>query len=577
MPNIKKIQKKLSKEYGDKVQVTFENDIIRLTGELDNWDDVFAACSMAATKNSKIHVVNDIKFTGDKIPPMRVPSLVDTTLEGKTPDVLVIGGGISGCAIARELSKWNIDVMLIEKNADFAMGASGANDGEVHVGFDLSKGSLKQKYVLLGNHMYDKLCSDLSVPFRREGQYALFTQSWLFFPVLFLCIWRKYHDGVTDTHFLTRRKILKAEPTFDRRIRFGVYNHSAGVVCPYGLTIAYAENAVENGAEAYLNTAVLSIDTDDNGVITAVNTNRGTIKPKIVVNAAGVFADDIAEMANDRFYSIHPRRGTNSIQDRKSAKIIDTIASVQHIDLKQQSKSHTKGGGLMRTVHDNILAGPDAVECYAKEDTATHPESIKVTYDKQKGTVPLASERDIITYFTGVRAPTFEEDFVIEWGRNCGNLFHCGGIQSPGLTAAPAFALDIEMMIVERLSKMMTVEKKTKWQPKRQAVPVLKDMSPAKRAALIAKNPDYGVIICRCEEISKGEIIDALNRPLCPPTVDAIKKRIRPGMGRCQGGFCSPLVTKIIAEHEHCTLSDVKKSSAEAVICYGETKGGDTE
>ncbi|MBQ0136342.1 MAG: NAD(P)/FAD-dependent oxidoreductase [Oscillospiraceae bacterium] len=577
MPNIKKIQKKLSKEYGDKVQVTFENDIIRLTGELDNWDDVFAACSMAATKNSKIHVVNDIKFTGDKIPPMRVPSLVDTTLEGKTPDVLVIGGGISGCAIARELSKWNIDVMLIEKNADFAMGASGANDGEVHVGFDLSKGSLKQKYVLLGNHMYDKLCSDLSVPFRREGQYALFTQSWLFLPVLFFCIWRKYHDGVTDTHFLTRRKILKAEPTFDRRIRFGVYNHSAGVVCPYGLTIAYAENAVENGAEAYLNTAVLSIDTDDNGVITAVNTNRGTIKPKIVVNAAGVFADDIAEMANDRFYSIHPRRGTNSIQDRKSAKIIDTIASVQHIDLKQQSKSHTKGGGLMRTVHDNILAGPDAVECYAKEDTATHPESIKVTYDKQKGTVPLASERDIITYFTGVRAPTFEEDFVIEWGRNCGNLFHCGGIQSPGLTAAPAFALDIEMMIVERLSKMMTVEKKTKWQPKRQAVPVLKDMSPAKRAALIAKNPDYGVIICRCEEISKGEIIDALNRPLCPPTVDAIKKRIRPGMGRCQGGFCSPLVTKIIAEHEHCTLSDVKKSSAEAVICYGETKGGDTE
>lgn len=577
MPNIKKIQKKLSKEYGDKVQVTFENDIIRLTGELDNWDDVFAACSMAATKNSKIHVVNDIKFTGDKIPPMRVPSLVDTTLEGKTPDVLVIGGGISGCAIARELSKWNIAVMLIEKNADFAMGASGANDGEVHVGFDLSKGSLKQKYVLLGNHMYDKLCSDLSVPFRREGQYALFTQSWLFLPVLFFCIWRKYHDGVTDTHFLTRRKILKAEPTFDRRIRFGVYNHSAGVVCPYGLTIAYAENAVENGAEAYLNTAVLSIDTDDNGAITAVNTNRGTIKPKIVVNAAGVFADDIAEMANDRFYSIHPRRGTNSIQDRKSAKIIDTIASVQHINLKQQSKSHTKGGGLMRTVHDNILAGPDAVECYAKEDTATHPESIKVTYDKQKGTVPLASERDIITYFTGVRAPTFEEDFVIEWGRNCGNLFHCGGIQSPGLTAAPAFALDIEMMIVERLSKMMTVEKKTKWQPKRQAVPVLKDMSPAKRAALIAKNPDYGVIICRCEEISKGEIIDALNRPLCPPTVDAIKKRIRPGMGRCQGGFCSPLVTKIIAEHEHCTLSDVKKSSAEAVICYGETKGGDTE
>lgn len=577
MPNIKRIQKKLKAKYGEKVQVTFEDDIIRLTGELDNWDDVFDACSMAATKNSRIHVVNDIKFTGAKIPPMRVPSLIDTVLEGKTPDVLVIGGGISGCAIARELSKWEINVMLLEKNADFAMGASGANDGEVHVGFDLSKGSLKQKYVLLGNHMYDKLCSDLSVPFRREGQYALFTQSWLFFPVFFLCLWRKYHDGVTDTHFLTRKKILKAEPTFDRKIRFGVYNDSAGVVCPYGLTIAYAENAAENGVEAYLNAAVLSIDTDENGVITAVNTNRGTVRPRVVINAAGVFADDIAEMAHDRFYSIHPRRGTNSIQDRKSAKIIDTIASVQHINLKQQSKSHTKGGGLMRTVHNNILAGPDAVECYEKENTATRPESIKVTYDKQKGTVPLTSERDIITYFTGVRAPTFEEDFVIEWGRHCSNMLHCGGIQSPGITAAPAFAIDIADMVVEYLGRLIPINKKAKWQPKRKAVPSLKDMSPAKRAALIAKNPDYGIIVCRCEEISKGEIIDALNRPLCPPTVDAIKKRIRPGMGRCQGGFCSPLVTQIIAEHENCALSDVRKASAESIICYGETKGGDTE
>ena len=577
MPNIAKIQRKLSSKYGDNVKASLEGDIIRLTGELSSWDDVFDACATAATKNSKIHVVNDIKFTGAEIPPMRVPSLQDSAIDGKKPDVLVIGGGISGCAIARELSKWDIDVMLLEKEADFAKGASGANDGEVHVGFDLSKGSLKQKYVLLGNHMYDKLCSDLDVPFRREGQYALFTQSWLFLPVFFLCLWRKYHDGVTDTHFVTRKKIFAAEPTFDERIRFGVYNHSAGVVCPYGLTIAYAENAAENGVSAYLNTAVLSMDTDGNGVITAVHTNRGTVYPRVVVNAAGVFADDVAEMCGDRFYSIHPRRGTNSIQDKKSAKIIDTIASVQNIKLKQQSKSHTKGGGLMRTVHNNILAGPDAVETYAKEDIATHPESIKVTYDKQKGTVPTASERDIITYFTGVRAPTFEEDFVIEWGRKCSNMLHCGGIQSPGITAAPAFALDIEKMVIERLSKQGEVKKKARWNPTRQGVPVLKDMPSAKRAALIAKNPDYGVIICRCEEISKGEIIDCLNRPLCPPTVDAIKKRIRPGMGRCQGGFCSPLVTKIIAEHENCALSDVKKSSEESVILYGETKEGATK
>ena len=222
MPNIKKIQRKLDKKYGGKVQVALEDDIIRLTGELENWSDVYGACAMAATKRSNVHVVNDIKFTGAEVPPMRVPSLTDNAVDGKTPDVLVIGGGISGCAIARELSKWDMSVMLIEKNPDFAMGASGANDGEVHVGFDLGKGSLKQKYVLLGNKLYDKLCADLDVPFRREGQYVLFTQWYLFLPVLIFTYWRKYYDGVKDSHFVTRSKIRRDQPTFDKKIIFGV-------------------------------------------------------------------------------------------------------------------------------------------------------------------------------------------------------------------------------------------------------------------------------------------------------------------------------------------------------------------
>lgn len=570
---IGKIQKKLAEKYGDRVHAVLENDCIRLTGKLDRWEDVIEACSAAATKYSKIHVVNDIEFTGAERRDMRIPTESDNSLDGKTPDVLVIGGGISGCAVARELAKWNLDIMLLEKEADFALQASGKNDGEVHVGVDLSKGSLKQKYVLLGNRMYDKVCKELDVPFKRIGQYACFTQGWLFIPVFLLVQWKRFHDGVTDARFMTRKPLLQKNPTFNKDFLFAMYNELAGVVCPYGLTIAYAENAAENGVAAYLNTAVLGMDTDENGAITAVHTNRGTVHPKIIINAAGVFADDIAEMAHDRFYSIHPRRGTNSIQDKKVADKIDTIASVQHISLKS-TKTHSKGGGLIRTAHDNILAGPDAVECFEKEVTATTPESIKTVYDKQKKTVPTVSERDIITYFTGVRAPTFEEDFVIEWGRKCKNIFHCGGIQSPGLTAAPAFAIDVAQMVADRLSEQMTVTKNENFNPNRRGVPVLKDMPPEKRAAMIAENPDYGVIICRCEEISKGEIIDALNRPLCPPTVDAIKKRIRPGMGRCQGGFCSPLVTKIIAEHEGMSLSDVRKSSKESVILYGETKGG---
>ena len=551
----------------------YEDGLIRLTGELDSWDDIIEACSLIATKHSKVHVVNDIKFTGAEIPPMKVPAVSDNAVDGKTPDVLVIGGGVSGCAIARELSKWEMSVMLIDKNPDFAMGASGANDGEVHVGLDLKKGCLKQKYVLLGNPMFDKLCKDLDVAFRRQTQYALFTQFWLLLPIFFFYLRRRYIDGVKSARFMFGRKIKKEQPTFDKSIKFGIRNDDAGVVCPYGLTIAYAENAAENGVEAYLNTAVLSMDTNERGNVVAVHTNRGTIKPSIVVNAAGVFADDVAEMAHDRFYSIHPRRGTNSIQDTKTANIIDCIASVEHLDANSL-KSNTKGGGIMRTVDNNILVGPDAVECFDKEDTATYPESIKVTYNKQKGTVPLASERDIITYFTGIRAATFEEDFIIEWGRKCPNMLHCSGIQSPGLTAAPAIALDVEQMVVDRLAKKREVLKKKKWNPARKGVPSLKDMIPAKRSALIAGNQDYGIIVCRCEEISKGEIIDCLNRPLCPPTIDAVKKRIRPGMGRCQGGFCQPLVAEIIAEHEGIPISEVCKASQESFILFGETKGG---
>ena len=567
------INLKLKRKYGNKVKAVQERDCIRLTGTLDSWEEIVDACSTAVSRNKNMHVVNDIELRGSTPIPERLPSIKDNAIDGKKPDVLVIGGGISGCAIARELSKWNIDVMLVEKEPDFALQASGRNDGEVHVGVDLGKGSLKQKYVLLGNRCYGDVCEELNVPFRRVGQYACFTEKWLKVPIWFYVQWRRFYDGADDSRFVTGEEIRKANKNFNPDFQFGIYNSMAGIVSPYQLTIAYAENAVQNGAEAYLNTAVLSMDVENNE-IKAVHTNRGTVYPKIVINAAGVFADDIAEMAGDRFYSIHPRRGTETIQDLKSGKMIDTVASYVDVSI-EALKSHSKGGGLLKTVHGNVLAGPDAVECREKEDYSTRPESIKKIYDKQRKTISKTSERDIITYFTGVRAPTFEEDFVIEWGRNCKNMYHCGGIQSPGLTSAPAFAKDIEQDVISRLQlERGGITKKADYNPRRKGIPEVKNLSPEERDALIKENPDYGVIICRCEEISKGEILDALRSPCCPPTIDAIKKRCRPGMGRCQGGFCSPLVTQIIAEERGIPLSEVRKSSAEAVQLYGETKTG---
>lgn len=569
--NEKKLRKKLNELYGGKIQFTDKNRMRVMTGEWNTWDGIVDACQMAVTGKKDVHVVNNIRFTGGKIPEMRLPSLSDNALEGKKPDVLIIGGGISGVSIARELSKWNIDVLLVEKESDLALGASGRNDGEVHPGVDLSKGSLKQHYVLLGNEMYGDICRELGVPFSRCGQYVGFTQKELKPFVEAYAAKRRVIDGVKDTKVISREELFAAEPNLNRDFQFALYNPSAGCVCPYSLTIAYAENAVKNGVKLSLNTAVLSMETK-NGKILSVKTNRGTVYPKIVINAAGVFADDIAEMAGDRFYSIHPRRGTNSILDTKAGAFVHSVVTIKTL---QKSAGHTKGGGILHTVHHNLLVGPDAVETFEKENYATNPESITNVFNKQQGATDKLRRSDIITYFTGVRAPSFEEDFIIERGRETQNLIHCAGIQSPGLTTAPAVARDIEKMTLQALRCVGVDPKRNdNYNPHRDPIPHLRDMPPKERAALIKKNPDYGEIVCRCEEISKGEILDALRSPICVPTVDGVKKRVRAGMGRCQGGFCSPVVMKIIAEFLGVPLSDVRKSNGESVIVFGETKEG---
>ncbi len=565
---LEKINKRLTKRFGGTVKAAEKDGCVVLTGHLATWNEVVEACALAAEKYSTVHVVNDIVCDEVKAQEMRVPKLQDTALEGDKPDVLIIGGGISGVTIARELAKWKLDILLVEKEADLALQASGRNDGEVHPGIDLSKGSKKHYYIRKGNEMYETVCKELDVPFRRVGQYVCFNKSYLKPLVAVYCMIRKKRDGISDTELISGAELKRREPNFAQEFKFAISNPSSGCVCPYGLTIAYAENAVQNGARVALNTAVLGMEVE-NGEIKCVTTNRGTLYPRLVINAAGVFAEDIAAMAGDRFFSIHPRRGTNSILDKKAGAFMHSIASIKELT---RSKTHSKGGGILHTVHDNLLIGPDAVETYEKENTETHRESIETVFSKQKRTMPRLSERDIITYFTGVRAPTFEEDFIIERGRKTKNLIHCAGIQSPGLTTAPAVALDIEKMAVEFLKSQKAVEKNPDYNPVRHGVPVLNEMDDESRAALIKENPDYGVIVCRCEEISKGEILDALRSPICVPTVDGIKKRIRPGMGRCQGGFCSPLVTQIIADFLGVPLSEVKKSSADAVITFGRTK-----
>lgn len=565
----RKLQDRLNKEFNESVSIRIEDDCIRVSGKLNDWNDIVKACQMCVIKKSNLHVVNDIEFTGAAIPAMRIPEETSSELEGRKPDVLIIGGGISGASIARELMRYKLDVLLVDKESDLAMQASGRNDGEVHPGVDLGKGSLKQKYVLRGNAMYERICRELSVPFNRCGQYVGFTQKNLLPVIELYAMQRKHICGVKDTEVLSREKLHEREPELNPDFAFALYNPSAGCVCPYGLTIAYAENAVANGAEVSLNTAVLAMKVENRRII-SVETNKGTVYPKIVINAAGVFAEDIAAMAQDRFYSIHPRRGTNSIMDKKSGHLVHSISSIKTLS---RNTGHTKGGGILHTVDDNLLVGPNAVETYEKENFATEAKSIDEVFAKQKQTAPNLGKQDIITYFTGVRAATFEEDFVIEKGRKTKNLIHCAGIQSPGLTTAPAVAEDIAAMT----AGMLHPEKNTAFNPNRKGIPVLRKMNEEQRNEMIQKNPDYGVIICRCEEISKGEILDALHSNIPVHTIDGIKKRVRPGMGRCQGGFCMPLVTQIIAEEDHSPLEAVRKGNEGSVITFCPTKGNSHE
>ena len=563
MSYLSKLNKRLNERYDGRVHATVQNGCLHLSGELPDWQEIVRAGHMAVDKKRFIGLVNDIRLEGQQIPPMRLPDLSDDALEGARPDVLVIGGGVTGCAIARELMRYRIGVLLVEKEHDVAMHASGRNDGMVHPGIDLRKGQTKKKYNDLGNSMYDTVCAELGVPFRRIGQYLCFYKTWMK-PVIRASqfYWKRMHIPV---RYMSSKELLRHEPNLNDEIRCALHFPTAGIVCPYGLTIAYAENAVDNGARLSLDTAVLDMEVAE-GRIISVLTNRGRVYPKLVINAAGVFSEEIAKLAQDHFYSIHPRKGTNMILDKKSAYMVKTIASPINSDKRKEA--HTKGGGIVRTVDGNLLVGPNAVETCERENFETNRESIQKIIAKHKKTSPALSDRDIITYFTGVRAATYEEDFIVTFGKFTENIIHAAGIQSPGLTAAPAIAVEVAAIAARYLG----AGRNDSFNPIRKPIARTAEMTVEERNDMIKRDPAYGVIICRCEEVSLGEIRDALHRSVPCDTVDGVKRRVRPGMGRCQGGFCGPQVAQIIAGELGIPLEQVRKAGCEGNLLLGSNK-----
>lgn len=565
---LKKINRALKKRFGGRVQAVVERGVLVLRGSAEDWDGVVAAGRLAASPKSRWYTVNEVTWPGAaQRQPKPVPQ-TDESLAGRAPDVLLIGAGVTGAAIARELMRWNVDLLWVEKEHDVALHASSRNDGMVHPGVDLHKGTAKYHYNRLGNRMYGGVCAALGVPFRRTGQYLCF-KGRAIRPLLYFTLPYWKWLGLSDVRVLGDKALHAAEPGVDEALHCGLFFPQAGIVCPYGLTIAMAENAVQNGAHLSLDTCVTGMDVE-NGRILAVHTNRGTVRPRIVINAAGVFCEDIAQMAQDHFFSIHPRKGTNAILDKKAKRMVRTIYS--GMGTTATKTVHSKGGGIVSTVDGNVLVGPDAVETPEKEDFSTSVQSVRATFEKQRHAAPALRESDIITYFTGVRAATYEEDFIIRPGMFTENIIHAAGIQSPGLTAAPAIAQEVARLAYGQLSATTPPARNAAYDPTRRPIPHVAGLPDEARAALIRQNPDYGEIVCRCEEVSRGEILDALRRPVPCDTVDGVKRRVRPGMGRCQGGFCGPLVTAIIAEEKGISLEQVRKSGAGSAQLLHPTK-----
>ena len=476
-------------------------------------------------------------------------------------DIVIIGAGVIGCAVARELSKYNANVLVLDKNEDVCAGTSKANSAIIHSGYDAKNGTLKAQFNVRGNAMMDDLCRDLDVPFKRIGSLTICTDESQIADLEKLKE-RGEQNGVPGLKILNREELLEIEPHIADGVVAALYAPTAGIICPFKLTIALAENACEYGVRFHLMTEVTKIEKADEGW--KVTTNHGEYLTKTIVNAAGVYADEMNNMVSKNKLTIIPRRGDYILLDRTAQGYVRHTVFQLPTELGQ-------GVLVTPTVHGNTLLGPTAVDIDDKESTATTAAAIAQVTEKSAISIKGLPTRQVITSFAGLRAREAGKDFILGEAEDAEGFFNCAGIQSPGLSSAPAIGAYIADLIKEKL----TLSEKEDFVATRKDILDPSKLSLEERNELIKKEPAYGTIVCRCESVTEGEIIDAIRRPLGARSLDGVKRRVRAGMGRCQGGFCSPKVMDILVREWGLSMQDITKSGGDSHIVIGRTKDGD--
>jgi len=458
-------------------------------------------------------------------------------MEPRRCDVLVIGGGIIGSLILRELSRYALDLLLVEAANDLSTGATACNGGVVHSGYDPEPEKLKARLNVRGNALYPSLAEELGVRFLHCGSMiVVFEESDL--SMLDEYFRRGRTNGVPDLELITDRdRILRMEPHLNPEVRAALWAPSAGAVNPMEVTLAAVENAVHNGAEVWLASPVTKLQLQSDGNLIA-QTLRGPVLARRVVNAAGLYADDVAALAGEPEFRIRPRKGGQYITDKRVGHLVRSFVYMAPSKL-------SKGRSAGPTTEGNLILGTSSVYVEDRGDRATTVEGETFVMEGVRRLLPEFPSDCIIRRCAGLR-PTIEgEDFWIAPSVHHPSLIHAAGIQSPGVAAAPAIAEEVTRLLGET---GLPLKANPRFDPGRLRPPHFAELSDKERDVLIRDDPSFGRIVCRCEQVSEAEVRETLRGPLAVPTLDAVKRRCRAGMGRCQGAFCRPRVARIITE-----------------------------